>query len=80
MTESKCFAEVIAGKCAVLTCKKCQGHEKCTIFKTEEQAKIDHKKAFERIASMPLERQEYIAGVYYGGKMPWHEVKKHDKD
>lgn len=80
MKETKCFAEVIAGKCAVLTCKKCQGHENCTMFKTEEQAKIDHEKAFERIATLPIETQEYISKTFYSGKMPWHEVKKHDKN
>ena len=48
----------------------------CSFYKTEEQAKVDRIKAFKRIASLPLERQEYIAGVYYDGKMPWCEVHK----
>ena len=74
--ESRCFAEVSKGKCILLTCKKCKGYFMCSFYKTEEQAKVDRIKAFKRIASLPLERQEYIAGVYYDGKMPWCEVHK----
>lgn len=76
MNESKCFAELDRGKCAILTIKQCQGHEKCSMFKTEEQAEIDREKAFERIAKLPLERQERISDYYYNSKMPWHQVKK----
>lgn len=72
MEEKKCFAEIELGKCAILTCRKCKGHEKCSVFKTEEQAEFDRKKAFERIASLPLEKQEYISNMFYGGKMPWN--------
>ena len=70
-----CFAEISDGKCAILTCKKCQGHEKCSLYKTEEQAKIDRQKAFERIATLPTEQQIYIANHFYDSKMPWNEVK-----
>lgn len=77
MNESKCFAEVAdRGKCSILILSKCQGHENCSMFKTEEQAKLDRKKAFERIATLPNVRQEYIAGAYYSGKMPWNRQKK----
>jgi hypothetical protein len=68
----KCFAETETGACLILTCRKCQGHEKCSMYKTKEQAKADRQKAFERIASLPIEQQNSIAGVYYSGRMPWH--------
>lgn len=68
----KCFAEADRGKCAVLTVHQCPGHEKCSFYKTEEQAKAENKKAYERIVSLPYDRQQYIAGCYYGGKMPWY--------
>lgn len=80
MNESKCFAEVVnRGKCSILILSKCQGHENCSMFKTEEQAAIDRQKAYERIAKLPLIRQEYIAGAYYSGKMPWHQTKKQNE-
>jgi hypothetical protein len=72
MFEEKCFAEIVTGKCVILTCRKCQGHEKCSMYKTKEQAKADRQKAFERIASLPLEQQHGIADAYYGGIMPWY--------
>lgn len=80
MNEIKCFAEVAErGKCAILTLPKCKGHENCSMFKTEEQAKLDRQKAFERIAKLPLERQEFISGYYYSNKMPWHQMKKQNE-
>ena len=72
--ETRCFAEVSNGKCILLTCRKCKGHFMCSFYKTEEQAEIDRKKAYKRIASLPFETQEYIAGLYYNGKTPWHKV------
>lgn len=76
MSESKCFAELDRGKCAILTIKQCQGHEKCSMFKTEEQAEIDREKAFERIASLPHEKQIRISDKHYNGTTPWIRVKR----
>lgn len=77
MNEPKCFAEVPErGKCAILILPECKGHENCSMYKTEEQAELDRKKAFERIAKLPLVKQEYIAGTHYNNKMPWHQIKK----
>ena len=71
MQEKKCCAETEKRKCLILTCHKCQGHEVCSIFKTEEQAEHDRKKAFERIASLSFEEQVHISKTYYNHKMPW---------
>jgi len=77
MKEPKCFAETAdRGKCAVLTLSKCQGHEKCSFFKTEEQAERDRQKAFERFASLPFDQQMSIAKTYYSGKLPWNTQPK----
>ena len=77
MNEPKCFAEAAdRGKCGVLTLSKCQGHENCSMFKTEEQAKLDQQKAFDRIAKLPDEEQKRISQTHYNGKTPWHHQKK----
>jgi hypothetical protein len=77
MNEPKCFAETAdRGKCAVLTLSKCQGHKKCSFFKTEERAELDRQKAFERISSLSFEQQIYIAKTYYSGKLPWNMPSK----
>lgn len=73
LKEPKCFAEIAdRGKCAILTLSKCQGHEKCSMFKTEEQAEQDRKKAFARFETLPFEQQIYISKTYYNGKLPWN--------
>lgn len=69
--EVKCFAEADGGKCRLLTVRVCQGHEKCSFFKTEEQANIDREKAIERLKQLPFEQQIAIADKYYENRMPW---------
>ena len=70
--DEKCFAEVSECKCAVLTVYWCPSHGNCSFFKTKEQVEIEKQKSFKRIASLPLEKQQYISDCHYGGKMPWH--------
>ena len=66
-----CFANH-GGECAALIPEKacCRG---CGFFKSKARAEADRKHALELIAAKPFEEQEYIAGTYYGGRMPWHE-------
>lgn len=81
LKDDMCFAEhAKQGKCSVLTVGHCIGHDKCAFYKTEEQVKIEQQKVFKRIASLPYDNQKYISKYHYGGKMPWHEVNKNDKD
>ena len=71
--EVKCFAEDDGGKCRLLTVRVCQGHEKCSFFKTEEQANIDREKAIERLKQLPFEQQCSIASKYYEDRFPWSD-------
>ena len=74
--DEKCFAEHAVGCCSILTVKWCPGHDNCSFYKTEEQVENERRKNFARLSSLPFDRQEYIAGLYYSNKMPWHQVKK----
>lgn len=69
--ETKCFAKV-NGKCILLISRKCNGYDECPFYKTEEQTEADRTKAFERIATLPIEQQECISYKYYSDRMPWH--------
>lgn len=45
----------------------------CRAFATLEQlAESDHRSRA-RLCSLPQVEQDYIAGKYHGGKMPWKE-------
>ena len=64
-----CFAMKM-GKCGAME-KGCPGYEVCPFYKTQAQSDEDRRKAFERIAGLPLPRQSYIAETYYNGRYPW---------
>jgi hypothetical protein len=55
------------GKCKWLNIPVCCG-SKCTYYKKPDSLR----KAFERLSSLPEERQESIAQKYYGGFRPWN--------
>lgn len=73
----KCFAFDPSRQngCAALIVYKCLG-EKCAFFKTPGQALEGKRKRYARIASLDEMTQEYIAGKYYDGKMPWKGAGK----
>ena len=64
-----CFAMKL-GKCGAME-KGCPGYEVCPFYKTQAQSDADRRKAFYRIAGLPLPQQVYIADTYYNGKFPW---------
>ena len=64
-----CFAMKL-GKC-VATENGCNGYALCPFYKTKERSDADRRKAFERIAGLPLPQQVYIADTYYNGRFPW---------
>ena len=64
-----CFGRKM-GKCGALE-NGCPGSEVCPFYKTQAQSDADRRKAFERIAGLPLPQQVYIAETYYSGKFPW---------
>ena len=37
----------------------------------QAQSDADRRKAFDRIAGLPLPQQVYIADTYYNGRFPW---------
>lgn len=57
-------------KCGILNVKECLG-EKCTFCKTFYQRDKSVNSWFEHLNSLAVPKQERIANVYYGGKMPW---------
>ena len=58
------------GKCGAME-KGCPGEEFCPFYKTQAQSDADRRKAFDRIAGLPLPQQVYIADTYYNGRFPW---------
>ena len=58
------------GKCGALE-KGCPGYGVCPFYKTQAQSDADRRKAFDRIAGLPLPQQVHIAETYYSGKYPW---------
>ena len=58
------------GRCGAVE-KGCLGYEVCPFYKTQAQSDADRRKAFDRIAGLPLPLQVHIAETYYSGKYPW---------
>lgn len=69
-----CSALSERGRCARLTLYTCQG-EGCTFRRNHEEDIESLKNAYKRLASLSSYMQIYIAKKYYGGAMPWNEVK-----
>ena len=52
----------------------------CPFYKTKEQQAQSKKQAFERIASLSPQEQQYISERYFNNKMPWNTYEgKKDK-
>ena len=47
---------------------------KCSFGLTPRELRQSTLHAYERLASLDLTDQDYIANKYYGGKMPWKEI------
>lgn len=58
----------IGGQCTVLTC---ECYPKCSFRSTEAEVQKKVEKAWERIRSLPMEKQETISTKYYNEEMPW---------
>lgn len=58
------------GGCTLLKMKTCQGLG-CSFMKSYEEMVNTTRYWEERLASLDEEKQERIAKLYYGGKMPW---------
>lgn len=46
----------------------------CSFHQTERGLAESKRKAAERLRSLPMGQQEYIADKYHSGRMPWKEV------
>lgn len=69
-----CSALSERGRCARLTLYTCQG-EGCTFRRNHEEDVESLNNAYRRLAGLSSTEQIYIAKKYYGGAMPWSEVK-----
>ena len=58
----------IGGQCEVLTC---ECYSKCSFRSTEGEIQKKVEKAWERIRSLPIEKQKIISMKYYNEEMPW---------
>jgi hypothetical protein len=61
--------------CSALIVYKCPGR-RCPFYRTPARALASIRRANARLASLDQTTQEYIAGKYYDGRMPWKEVNR----
>jgi len=75
-----CFA-CQEGECLALKPAPCAEGQPCRFYKTTARAEADLQRVYGIIAGKPIEHQQYIAGKYHNGKMPWRkkEDKRHDR-
>lgn len=59
-------------KCTWLTVYNCQGEE-CTFKRTCKEDFDSIQCAHQRLSSLNISKQSYIAKKYYGGSMPWNK-------
>ena len=71
---TSCFA-CKGGECIALDPAPCfyTKPRPCLFFKTRRQQEAALQIVNDAIAAKPAEQQQYIAGKYYGGAMPWKE-------
>ncbi len=67
----KCFAAYGQGKCHALAVPRCQGYLCCPFYKTEAGLIQKQQESNARLRSLDKLEQQYIAGKYMGGTMPW---------
>ena len=77
MLNPSCFANY-DGKCLALkpNVACCDG---CLFYRPKAQAEAESDRAWDIIAAKTRGHQQYIAGKYYQGKMPWKEAGRHDR-
>ena len=56
--------------CRILTETNCGN---CSFYCNKDDYKILLEKSNKRLSSLPKETQQYIAGRYYKGTMPWRK-------
>ena len=56
--------------CRILVKTDCDG---CSFYKSKADSKKELEKINKRISTLPKETQQYIAGRYYKGTMPWRK-------
>lgn len=71
----KCFAmkqiPTRGGICKCLEKKTCPGYTLCPFYKPIWVQDRDQRRAFHRLAALPMIDQMHISDKYYQGKMPW---------
>lgn len=75
MTKPKCFGlakdkKTKRSTCQILTSLKPKC-DKCSLHRTRAELAESQRVANERLAGLDKDKQRYIAGMYYGGEMPW---------
>ncbi len=61
-----CFA--LGRQCSILKKTECQG---CSFMKSKEEYINSKRKSYNRLASLPEVRQDYISDKYYSSRKPW---------
>ena len=67
---SRCIMRGKSG-CVGLELDECP--PRCPFYKDSEGWQQSEQKAYNRIRSLPADKQQEIANKYYGGEMPWME-------
>lgn len=70
-----CIFEDKPLECSLLISGFCP-REKCSFQRTGEQFAESLEKSNKRLRTLSVDDQIYIAGKYFGGKMPWHPGKR----
>jgi hypothetical protein len=67
---TSCFACVDGSRCMALHAASitCVG---CRFFKTRAQLDAEQQRVNDILAAKPFSEQQYLAGKYHQGKMPW---------
>ena len=68
-----CFAYNAEKCCQILKTESGCGYS-CPFYKNREELEAGRIKSNKRLASLPDERQRYIAETYHGGKRTWLET------
>ncbi|MBQ6823274.1 MAG: hypothetical protein IJP27_01345 [Clostridia bacterium] len=71
--QEKCM-HFAGGACKILRVTACR--EGCSFYREEHQAASSRVEWQKRMNGLDAERQRKIAGLYFGGKMPWKEQLK----
>jgi len=69
-----CCALSIMGKCNRLAVNNCEGEE-CRFKRTRKEDTDSLQYVYQRLSVLDIPMQVKIAKKYYGGSMPWKEVK-----